>query len=260
MAAHRSESVGADRGLWMDTITRNSQVPPLAVHSPSPVGCRECTVPRRGRAEWWLSLPCLWWAERLLERRDLRRSAATVLHSRPASPRRAGRTRAGSGHRGALLQRSRRGCDRRVPCDHAVAPGAPRLADGSIRGACGVEPVMVRSGSGHRVREGLDRCSYTAVIPTHILGLDHGGSATTRHWWLGSWSPLPTGYVHRPGGTHGSRSRAGGHRHPSPLHDRGRAPLRRGRVGAARRPHHQLPRRLRRLRAARASSSPSPGR
>ena len=50
------------------------------------------------------------------------------------------------------------------------------------------------------------------------------------------------------------------HRHPPALHDRGRPPVRRGGVGAPRRPHHELPGRRGGLRAARTSSSPSRGR
>src|SRR6185312_8005306 len=40
---------------------------------------------------------------------------------------------------------------------------------------------------------------------------------------------------------HGHRPPAIRDRHPPPLHDRGRAPLRPGEVGAARRAHHELP-------------------
>ena len=50
---------------------------------------------------------------------------------------------------------------------------------------------------------------------------------------------------------HGHRPPAIRDRHPPALHHRRRAPLRRGGLGAARRPHHELPGRHRGLRAAR---------
>jgi hypothetical protein len=156
-----ASSVPARGNCGRDTkkSTPNSQPLPLVVHNLGPIAWRGCNVPRRGRAEWWLSLPCLWWAERLLERWDAvrRHPAVTVAHLDL-------RVRAGHGPHGPpRMDRPSGGRGR----DRAV-----RRRPGSRRPFRALNCRGQRVGSRPSgVRQAIDGCNYTCCNYVPHLGV-----------------------------------------------------------------------------------------
>src|SRR3954471_13012601 len=149
-----------------------------------------------------------------------------------------------------------------------TTPGTHRVAPLSVHSRVPVPSPLAGSVPFGRFRERPVTCGFAApgvLTPVElrccnyylILGLPRGGYTTScgcaplggrrdirRHEALGGPGQ---GRIE----PHGDGTGAARHRHPTALHQPCRAPVRRDRVGAARRPDHQLPGRHGRLRAAR---------